>query len=249
MQRIFYAGDSTVTFNKIDTFPQAGLSQGLLLYLRDDVFLRSFAVNGRSTGSFLAEGRLSEIEERLSEGDVFLIQFGHNDEKKEDPCRYCEPYGAYQENLKRMIDAAKKKGALPVLVTPMARRLFDEAGHFLGGSHGDYPEAMRELANREMVPCIDLNAKSERFLEQVGDYGSRRWFVYPKDNSHLTHEGAAVMAGFLAEGLRDLGEPYVSLFCSVDAQEAQALGKNLGAKEKAEMAASVEAAFQDEKSE
>lgn len=206
--RVIYAGDSTVAFNKFDTYPQTGLSQGLLLYLKDDVFLRSFAVNGRSTKSFIDEGRLREIDDYLLEEDLFLIQFGHNDEKKEDPSRYAEAYGAYQENLRSMIGVARRHGALPVLITSVARRLFDENGRFLGGSHGDYPEAMRLLARQEGVPCIDLNGRSEAYLEALGDLASRSLYVYPKDNSHLSYQGAVVYAGMIAEGLRDLGAPY-----------------------------------------
>ena len=208
MQRIIYAGDSTVTFNKIGEYPQAGLSQGLPLYLKDDVFVWSFAVNGRSTKSFLDEGRLQKIKEILAKDDLFLIQFGHNDEKVQDPKRYAAAFGAYQENLKIMIDAARERAAHPVLITPLARRLFDDAGHFLQGSHGEYPEAMRQLAKKEAVPCIDLNQESEAYLKVVGDFASRPMYVYPKDNSHLTYHGAVIFAGMIAEGLRRLGTPY-----------------------------------------
>ena len=62
MKRIIYLGDSTVTWNHIATYPQTGLSQGLLWYLKDDVFVRSFAVNGRGTKSFIEQGRLQEAE-------------------------------------------------------------------------------------------------------------------------------------------------------------------------------------------
>ena len=233
MQRIIYAGDSTVTFNKIREYPQAGLSQGLPLYLKNDIFVWSFAVNGRSTKSFLDEGRLQEIQEILAKDDLFLIQFGHNDEKKQDPKRYAEAFGAYQENLKTMIEAAREHAALPVLITPLARRLFDDDGTFLGGSHGEYPQAMRELAKREAVPCIDLNLESEAYLKVVGDFASRPMYVYPKDNSHLTYHGAVIFAGMIAEGLRRLGAPYDQVLLSLsegkDVQAGTTLQKHLEA--------------------
>lgn len=218
-QRILYAGDSTVTFNKISTYPQTGLSQGLLLYLKDDVFLRSYAVNGRSTKSFIDEGRLAEIDRSLEPDDFLFLQFGHNDEKKEDPLRYADPYGAYKENLKIMIDTARKHGAHPVLITPVARRLFSADGQFLPGSHGEYPEAMRQTGKEEGVCCIDLNTKSENYLASIGDYASRPMYVFPKDNSHMTYFGAAVMAGFLADGLLELGSPYSDLLIPRDYQK------------------------------
>ena len=206
--RILYLGDSTVTFNKFDTYPQTGLSQGLLLYLKDEVLLYSHAVNGRSTKSFIDEGRLLKVENDLMAGDLCLIQFGHNDGKKEDPARYCAPFGAYQENLGKMAAVARARGALPVFITPVARRYFDNNGRFLFGSHGEYPKAMKEVAGREHVPCIDLTDRTERWLEQVGDLASRPLYVYPKDNTHLSYHGAVTFAGFLAEGLRALGKPY-----------------------------------------
>ncbi len=209
--RIAYAGDSTVAFNKFDSYPQTGLSQGLTLYLKDEIWLRSFGVNGRSTKSFIDEGRLQKIDEFLAKGDLFLIQFGHNDEKAEDPSRYAAPFGAYQENLSKMIGVTRRHEAYPVLITPVARRRFDVTGTFLGGSHGDYPRAMKELALRENVPCIDLNALSEAYLENMGDVASRTMYVFPKDNTHLTHYGAVIYAGMIANGLRDLGEPYCAV--------------------------------------
>ena len=218
MQRIIYLGDSTVTFNHIATYPQTGLSQGLQWYLRDDVFVRSFAINGRSTKSFIDQGRLAAAEEYIRPGDFVFIQFGHNDEKMMDPLRYAAPYGEYQENLKKMADIARKKEAYPVILSPIARRLFDEAGNFLPGSHGEYPAAAEELARKEGIPFIELTRRSEEYLTKLGDFASRPLYVYPKDNSHLQMQGAVVMAGFIADGLLGLGEPYRSLLVSRDAK-------------------------------
>lgn len=242
MQRIFYAGDSTVTFNKIDTYPQTGLSQGLLLYLRDDVFLRSFAVNGRSTKSFIDEGRLEEIDKRLAPGDFLFIQFGHNDEKQNDPSRYADPFGAYKNNLRKMIEVARNRGAIPLLITSVARRLFSLDGTFLGGSHGEYPEAMRQVGREEGVPCIDLNAASEAYLAAVGDHASRPMFVFPKDNSHMSYFGAVVMAGFIADGLRALGKPYEELLIPRE----QASKDEMKQEQKTQ---AIDHAFQNEKNE
>ncbi len=214
MKRIIYAGDSTVTFNKIACWPQTGLSQGLLLYLKDDVWLRSYAINGRSTRSFIDQGRLDQIDRFLEPGDYLFIQFGHNDEKKSDPARYADPDTAFPDNLRRFIETARRHQALPVLITPLARRNFDEKGHFIPGSHGAYPEAVRRTAREEGVPCIDLTARSEAWLASLGDYASRRLYVYPKDNSHLMMEGAVAFAGFIADGLLALGEPYADLLVS-----------------------------------
>lgn len=217
MVKIFYAGDSTVTYNKIDSYPQTGLSQGMLRYLKDEVWMRPFGFNGRSTKSFIEEGHLKEIAEEIETGDFLLIQFGHNDEKT-DPERHTDAYGSYQENLRCMIQTARERGAYPVLITSIARRLFQEDGSFCAGSHGDYPQAMRKLAEEEKVPLVDLCRITEQYLAATGDLASRPWYVWPKDNTHLKPEGAVLFAGFLAAELEKLGEPYTSLFVSREKQ-------------------------------
>lgn len=201
---IHYIGDSTVAYNKIFSYPQTGMSQGLLLFLRDGVQLRSYAKNGRSTKSFLEEGRFEPVKAALRPGDLLLIQFGHNDEK-DDPARHTEPFGSYQENLRYFVETARQAGAEAVLITPIARRLFDERGVFRPGSHGEYPEAMRQLGAQLGVGVADLTEITEDYLAHAGDMPSKPWFMWPKDNTHLKPEGAVLMAGFLARELERLG--------------------------------------------
>ncbi|MGL5435133.1 MAG: rhamnogalacturonan acetylesterase [Lachnospiraceae bacterium] len=218
MGKIVYAGDSTAAFNKIDTYPQTGMSQGLLLYLKHGVEMKSFAANGRSTKSFIDEGRLEQIEQVLEQGDFLLIQFGHNDEK-DDPLRHTDPDTTYQENLLKFVAAARRHGAWPVLITPIARRNFDENGKFLPGSHGAYPKAIKKAGAKCGVPVIDLTSVTEQYLAGLGDQESRPLFVWPKDNTHLKVEGAVIMAGFLSDGLWALGAPYADLLLEPCARE------------------------------
>ena len=210
MAAIFYAGDSTVKFNKASTYPQTGISQGMLLYLADGVEMKSFAQNGRSTKSFIDEGRLALIEKEIKEGDFLFIQFGHNDEKSNLKC-HTDPDTTFKENLMKFVYAARNKGAYPVLITPIARRFFDESGKFLPGSHGEYPKAVRQIGETNQVPVIDLTAITEAYLESVGDMASKAFFMWPKDNTHLKPEGAVIMAGFLSRELKELGAPYCEL--------------------------------------
>ncbi len=214
MKTIYYIGDSTVAKNKISSYPQTGMSQGLLLYLRDDVNLVSLAKNGRSTKSFLDEGRFVPVQERIGTGDFLFIQFGHNDNKP-DPLRYTDPDTSFRDNLRFFIRMAKEAGAYPVLITPIARRRFDENGKFLPGSHGAYPEAMRIVGREEDVPVADLTAMTESWLPTLGDASSKPLFMWPKDNTHLKPEGAVKMAGFLAECLEAMGAPYADLIDGV----------------------------------
>ena len=215
MVTVHYIGDSTVARNNIHSYPQTGMSQGLSLYLKEAVTICSYAKNGRSTKSFLDEGRFAPVEAAMKLGDFLLIQFGHNDEK-EDPARHTDPDTTFTENLRLFIRSARERGTKPVLITPIARRLFDEAGNFLPGSHGAYPDAMRRLAQAENVPLVDLTIATENFLAGLGDEPSKPLFVWPKDNTHLKPEGAVTMAGFLAEGLRALGGAYADLLAGTD---------------------------------
>lgn len=215
MTTVHYIGDSTVARNNIHSYPQTGMSQALSLYLKESVTVRSYAKNGRSTKSFLDEGRFGPVEAAMEPGDFLFIQFGHNDEK-DDPARHTDPETTFRENLKLFIRAARERGAMPVLLTPIARRLFDEAGNFRPGSHGAYPDAMRALAIDEDVPLIDLTEMTERFLPQLGDEPSKPLFMWPKDNTHLKPEGAVKMAGFVAEGLQALGGEYAAILAGPD---------------------------------
>lgn len=215
MTTVHYIGDSTVARNNIHSYPQTGMSQALSLYLKESVTVRSYAKNGRSTKSFLDEGRFGPVEAAMEPGDFLFIQFGHNDEK-DDPARHTDPKTTFRENLLLFIRAARERGAKPVLLTPIARRLFDEAGNFRPGSHGAYPDAMRALAKDEDVPLIDLTEMTERFLPQLGDEPSKPLFMWPKDNTHLKPEGAVKMAGFVAEGLQALGGEYAAILAGPD---------------------------------
>lgn len=208
--KIYYIGDSTVAVNKIHTYPQTGMAQMLPLYLRDEVQVVSLAKNGRSTRSFLDEGRFAPAQQGMEAGDFLFIQFGHNDEK-DDPARHTDADGSFRDNLRFFIAEARKKGAHPLLITPIARRLFDQQGNFCPGSHGAYPEAVRIVGAEEGVPVADLTALTEAYLPRLGDEPSKPLFVWPKDNTHLKVDGAVKMAGFLAQELERIGDSYADL--------------------------------------
>ncbi len=108
---LIFLGDSLMQPNGMDTYPQKGWPQMLDPYLADpeETKVLDFALNGRSTKSFLDEGRFKEALDAAKDGDVCFISFGHNDEKIEDPKRYTTPYGTYIENLAYMESEMKKK--------------------------------------------------------------------------------------------------------------------------------------------
>ena len=218
---VHYIGDSTVQVNNIHTYPQTGMGQVLSLYLQDKVRVVSYAKNGRSTKSFLDEGRFEPVKAAMQPGDFLFVQFGHNDEK-DDPLRHTDAFGSFQDNLRLFIAAAREKGTHPVLLTPIARRQFGENGVFCPGSHGDYPEAVRQMGREEQVPVIDLTTATENFLADLGDEPSKPLFVWPKDNTHLKYEGAVKFCGFLAQALEALGGMYADLLARPETADAQA---------------------------
>lgn len=223
MTTIYWAGDSTVALNTIRTYPQTGIGQMFHLFLAPDVRVEDHAVNGRSTKSFLDEGRLAIIYDRLCEGDFLFVQFGHNDEKKEDPARYTEPDGEFCENLERFVNAARNKGAMPVLITPLARRLFAQKD--AAYRHERYRQAVLSTAARLGVPAIDLTTASEALIRQVGMEKSADYYMHLPagvydthpdgitDDTHLRYEGAVAFGALIARGLAQLGGEYAALLC------------------------------------
>lgn len=223
MNRIFWAADSTVQTNNITTYPQTGIGQVFPLYIKDGITVVNHAKNGRSTKSFLDEGRLQKIEEEIGAGDYLFIQFGHNDEKQEDPARYTEPFSTYMENLEIYINVARRHGAYPVLITPLERRCFLDEKHLGIGAHSDYVAAMKQTAEKCNVPLVDLYSMSRSELKKAGEPASRKWYMYfeegeyknypegKADNTHLRYDGAVMYAGLIARGLKELGGHYKDL--------------------------------------
>lgn len=221
MKKVIWVGDSTVAFNGADTYPQTGIGQEFDRYLKREYVVFDFAKNGASSKSFYHEGRFAAAEEIMEEGDFLFIQFGHNDEKPDEE-RHTDPDTTYQEYLMRYISSAREKGAVPVLITPLSRRLFQGDGT-IQNSHGAYPAAVKALAEREHLALVDLTEKSRVLYERTGDMASRKWFMYfpagtyenyaeeKTDNTHLHYEGAVKMAGLVAEGLRELGGMYAEM--------------------------------------
>ncbi len=224
MRRIFWAGDSTVKTNKANTYPQTGIGQVFDRYTKPDVIIYNHAENGRSTKSFIDESRLATIYNEITKDDFLFIQFGHNDEKDQDPARYTDPDGEYIVNLGKFVNVARNKGAYPVFITPLERRLFNEDGSIVTPSaHLPYVNAMKKAGEKFDVPVVDLWSMSRDFIEKTGDADTIKYFMHLKegeakwkpegqiDNTHLKGAGALVFAGMVAKGLVELGGIYKDL--------------------------------------
>lgn len=227
--RIFWAGDSTVKQNFYMSFPQTGIGQAYGLFLKKNIKIENYAENGRSTKSFIDEGRLEYIDKEIKEGDFLYIQFGHNDEKP-DAARHTESFGDYQENLTKFVEVARKHKAYPLLITSLYRRLFNEDKKTLvEGTHQDYPEAMIELAKKLDVPVIDLCTLSKKKIEEAGFETTKKWFlhvpagIYPnfpdgkEDNSHLQYEGAYQFSMIIADEVAKIGGVYADVLVNPNA--------------------------------
>lgn len=214
---LFLAGDSTMSHYEASRAPQMGWGQVVDYYFTDQVLISNEAASGRSTKTFIEEGRLERINQKIGPGDYLFIQFGHNDSKLHSE-RYTEPFTTYKENLTKFYRTAKEKNAFPVLLTPVQRRNFTPDGEIID-KHGDYPMAMRALAEELDVPLIDMTEKSTTLLEEIGDEPSKRLFMwlkpgeysyYPegeKDNTHFTEYGAKQIAKLVIEGIKELNLP------------------------------------------
>jgi DNA sulfur modification protein DndE len=211
--RVFLAGDSTMADKPLD-LPERGWGMALPELLTDPRMVRNHAMNGRSTKSFIDEGRWEKLAAELRAGDFVIIQFGHNDEKHEDPKRYTDPATTFRDNLRRFIRESRARGAEPILATPVARRKFNASGK-LNPTHGAYPEAIREVAREEKVPLLDLERATTEWLETAGDESSKKFFMWiepgthpkiatgRKDDTHFTEAGARQVAGLAAAQIRE----------------------------------------------
>ena len=148
-------GDSTMADKDLSYGnPERGWGQRLKSRVDTCVTVANYAQNGRSTKSFITLGLWDKVKSDLSEGDWLLIQFGHNDSKESDTTRYAAPYGAYSDNLRTFVSYALEVGAKPVLLTPVSRRWFDDEGRLKTECHGDYPDAMKKVAEEFNIPLI-----------------------------------------------------------------------------------------------
>ncbi|WP_030611243.1 rhamnogalacturonan acetylesterase [Streptomyces sclerotialus] len=205
MPALHLAGDSTAAQKYADAAPETGWGMALPFFLHPDVPVTNHAVNGRSAKSFIDEGRLTAVLAVLRPGDLLLVQFGHNDEKKDDPTRYTEAWTTYQDHLRQYLDGARDRGARPVLLTSVERRRFDAGGNALP-THGEYPAAMRALAAETDVPLLDIQERSLALWQKLGPEETRTYFNWTadeQDNTHFNPPGAIAVARLVAAGLAE----------------------------------------------
>jgi lysophospholipase L1-like esterase len=206
---VFLSGNSTVVDQDID--PWASWGQMIPNFFKQGVVIANHAESGLSLRTFIDHNRLEKVFSTMKPGDYLFIEFGHNDQKEkgsEDGA-----YKSYSRRMRYFIEETRKRGGIPVIVTPANRRTFDDIG-IVTNSLGDYPDAARKLAAELEVPLIDLNAMTKSFYEAMGPELSQKAFViYPantfvgqtttiKDNTHFNVYGAYELAKCIIEGIR-----------------------------------------------
>jgi lysophospholipase L1-like esterase len=215
--RVLIAGDSTASSYVESRAPQAGWGQVLDYYLDDDIIVVNRAVSGRSTKSYIDEGKWDALLAEMRPGDIVLISFGHNDSRDDAPERYARADGAFRANLVRFARDTMKKGAIPVILSPAARRLWE--GPAMVETHGLY--ALNAGIAAESAPAlfIDLSNLSIAYFETLGREATKADFLWltpenanarfpdgVEDNTHFTALGACGVARVIATALGAIPE-------------------------------------------
>lgn len=207
--KILLAGDSIVREYKENEAPQAGWGQYLAAALGGNVKVKNHAVGGESTKSFKESGKWNGLIEETLSGDVVLIWFMHNDKGSSKDGYRTDAATTYRDYLKEYISDVRGKGAVPVLITSILPRQFENGQP--RRSLGDFPDAMRAVAQETETLLIDCEQWSYDWLAGLGETGSEQYYVVDKrdpekiDNTHITHSGAEIVAKFIADELVRLG--------------------------------------------
>jgi len=214
--KVYLIGDSTMCPYGPERAPLTGWGMPFVNFFDSTVMIDNRARGGRSTRTYISENRWQPIADSLKEGDYVMIQFGHNDEAKEE--RYKDRYTPvpdYKANLTRFITETRAKKAIPVLITPVSRLRFDKDGK-AEETHREYSAAVWEVAKQYNAPVIDLDTKSRELIQQFGAANAKLLFMqldsmehpnYPlgqKDNTHFNEYGARRMAELVLAEIKRL---------------------------------------------
>lgn len=207
---VFLCGNSTVVDQ--DNEPWGSWGQMIPRFFTEKVAVANYAESGESANTFLAAHRFDKALTQMKKGDCVFVEFGHNDQKQKGKGK--GPWTSFYDSLKEYIVKTREKGATIVFVTPTQRRSFGDDGK-IKDTHGEYPAAMRKLAEEEGVPVIELNEMTRTLYETLGVEESRRAFVqYPantfpgqtkalEDNTHFNPYGAYQIAKCILQGIKD----------------------------------------------
>ena len=217
---VYFIGGSTTSYYPQERYPRMGWGQALPRFFSSSVRFSNQAAEGRSTKSFLDEGKWQTVLDALQPGDYVFIQFGHNDQKSHKPKLYTAPFTTFADNLRRYVEETRSKQAIPILVTSINRRRFSKSGR-LKNTLGAYPVATRKVADELDVPLVDFHAMTEVLFNDLGPEKTKELFMwlapgespnYPEgvqDDTHLTEKGAETMAKMTVHALQQAEVPLI----------------------------------------
>jgi lysophospholipase L1-like esterase len=194
---IWVLGDSTVSNYINHPAHRVGWAQVLPNYLiTNSVVVHNKAISGRSSKDFVNyENGWNSFKDSISAGDYVIIEFGHNDELKDDPALGTLPGSTFEKYLSIYIDYSKNIGAIPILATPIERNVW--ANNTIEPSHvkpyGDYPQAIRNLAKSKNIDLVDMTTLTTELYERIGEEYTTGLFV-TDDQTHINEAGANQVA-------------------------------------------------------
>ena len=218
---IWMAGDSTMANKKPENAPETGWGMVMQEFCSGKATVRNYALNGRSSKSYITVGHWSQIFDSLKKGDYVIIQFGHNDEKP-DTARHTDPFTTYKQTIRKYIDDTRSKEGVPIVCSSIVRRHFDDTGH-LKDTHGEYIIAAREVAEETNTAFIDMEALTRKLVSEAGPERSKEFFLFcepgeyenrpegARDSTHLSAYGARKVAGLFAERVKELNLPLAKM--------------------------------------
>ncbi len=210
---VYLVGDSTMADKEVIAYPETGWGMLFHYFFDSTVIVDNRAKNGRSTRTFIVQGRWKDVADNLHEGDYVLIQFGHNDEVPTKRS-YTTPE-QFISNLIKFVTESRSKKAIPVLITPVARRRFDSSGK-IEETHVVYTQLVKDVAKKYDVPLIDLDAESQQLVQQFGPEASKYLYNYlspgenphypggHEDNTHFSELGARRIAEIVLQDIKNL---------------------------------------------
>jgi lysophospholipase L1-like esterase len=197
--KIAVIGDSTVC-EYPEKSPNRGWGHYIGDYFKHNVQIVNLAASGRSTKTFIQEGRWAKT---LAEKPQFiLIQFGHNDSHAKDHPEATDAATDYRDYLRQYVTEARGISAVPVFVTPMHRRTFKADGT-LEDILGPYADAMKAVGAEMHVPIVDLHQMSGELYLKLGPEKCHELENKMGDNTHFGEKGARAMAELVMSKLPD----------------------------------------------
>ena len=238
---LFFAGDSTLddagySLGGRIRFPYYSWGTQLQKSMKADCRVANYACSGDSTKSFARSGRWAKLIANVRPGDFVAIQFGHNDQKRSTEFyrneRWADPNGLFREIVRGWVGEVRAKGAVPILLSPICRATFDEAGVRLvdtehksdGVCLRSYRDAMQELSEELVCDFVDMNEMTRILMESLGREESQRFFVVStgivkgkdgepaKDVTHPIQTGAEAFAKHFLDDVRARGLSVAKLF-------------------------------------